>query len=88
MLSVARLKTIVEYIAVQRQSAAAHVVWQPILEVCRATERMRGTPPPVSFYGIKALPGIWLNKPQRGAQLKLQVGRGQDQLWKPRQKSL
>ena len=45
MLAAARLKTIGEYIAVRRQRAAALVVRRPVMEACRETEAMRGTPP-------------------------------------------
>ena len=37
------MKTVREYIATRRQTAAALVVGRPVLEECRRTERRRGT---------------------------------------------
>ena len=43
VLRAARLKTVREYVATRRQTAAALVVGRPVLEECRRTERRRGT---------------------------------------------
>ena len=43
VLRAARLKTVREYVATRRQTAAALVVARPVLEECRRTERRRGT---------------------------------------------
>ena len=43
VLRAARLKTVGEYVATRRQTAAALVVGRPVLEECRRTERRRGT---------------------------------------------
>ena len=43
VLRTARLRTVREYIATRRQTAAALVVGRPVLEECRRSERRRGT---------------------------------------------
>ena len=43
VLRAARLRTVREYVAMRRQTAAALVVNRPVLKECRRTERRHGT---------------------------------------------